>query len=112
MKERQDHFDRVGWSGCGVLNPSPGGHHPSMHLLRYGELVNNSEVTLKTALAFLAEDYEPRMLDYHQHSISLYSNKKDRPPNAFGTNHEAWRNWKINASPLLGHNSFLFVLGV
>lgn len=71
-------------------------HHPSVHLLRYESLVESPEVTLKYTLTFLAEDYEPGMLGYNQRSISLYSTKKDRPPNAFGTNHEAYRNWQIN----------------
>lgn len=71
-------------------------NHPNVHLLRYEELVQSPEVTLKLALTFLAENYEPEMLDYHHQSTSLYSVKKDCPPNAFGPNHEAYRNWQIN----------------
>lgn len=71
--------------------------HPQVKVIKYEELVQSPEETLKALCAFLGEDYSPRMLDYHRTEHYWYSDKIVKPE-AIKTHsdHNDNRNWQIN----------------
>jgi hypothetical protein len=68
----------------------------AIHLLRYEELCDEPEKSLRALCAFLGEDYEPRMLQYFegseaQKSASLSESWKNTASPVQRTNHGRWR---------------------
>ena len=47
-------------------------------------------------LKFLGEEYFHSMKDFHNTPKRWYSSEINRPENAFGKNHNKYRNWQIN----------------
>ena len=70
--------------------------HPQVHLLRYEELVNDFEGTIRRTLGFLGLKYEEQLSSYHKTPKQYYSKDLDKPESAFGKDHEQYRNWQIN----------------
>jgi len=70
--------------------------HPSVHVLRYESLITDFEKTLTKALAFLGEQYEPGLRDYHKSEKQFYSAKIERPQSETREDHNQFRNWQIN----------------
>lgn len=70
--------------------------HPNVHLLKYEDLIDSPEATAIEVLTFLDEPFEKEVLDYHLSPRKFYSDNLTKPPDAFGANHEQYRNWQIN----------------
>lgn len=71
--------------------------HPQVKVIKYEELVQSPEETLKALCAFLGEDYSPRMLEYHRTEHYWYSDKIVKPEAIkTHTDHKNNRNWQIN----------------
>lgn len=71
-------------------------NHPSVHVLRYESLITDFEKTMKETLAFLGEEYEPEIRDYHKSPKRFYSAKIEKPVSEAGPDHNKFRNWQIN----------------
>lgn len=71
-------------------------NHPGVHRLRYEDIVDDFERSLRGLMTFLGEAFEPMMRDYHSAPIRFYSETIAKPSSAFGDNHAQYRNWQIN----------------
>lgn len=71
-------------------------HHPSVHVLKYENLVEQFEATMKGVFSFIGENYEPGVKDYYKTPLKFYSTTIKKPPSPFGKNHNQYRNWQIN----------------
>jgi hypothetical protein len=65
-----------------------------VHLLRYEQLVVDFERTIKGALAFLGEEYEPSMANYWQSAAPSAGSQQSVSP--VGANHDNFRRWQIS----------------
>jgi hypothetical protein len=70
--------------------------HPRVYRLHYEALIENFAATMTGVLHFLGEKFEPGLAEYNKTARRYYSEQLEKPPNAFGTNHEQYRNWQIN----------------
>jgi hypothetical protein len=70
--------------------------HPNVHLVRYEKLVADFENTLRTIFNFIGEEFEDSVRHYHETPKSYFAADIERPSNAFGENHERYRNWQMN----------------
>jgi tetratricopeptide (TPR) repeat protein len=71
--------------------------HPNLHVVKYENLIENPEGTLRDICAFLDEEYDPAMLDFHKVERKWYAAEIARPPNIQSrSDHAAHRNWQIN----------------
>jgi hypothetical protein len=71
--------------------------HSNVYVLKYEQIVDDFDSTMRDIMSFLGENYEPEMRQYHQSPrYFFYTNSIERPPNAFGKNHRQYRNWQIN----------------
>ncbi len=71
-------------------------NHPRVHTLKYESLITDFEPTMKKILAFVGEEYEPEIRDYHKAPKLFYSDKIEKPPSEAGGDHDQFRNWQIN----------------
>lgn len=85
--------------------------HPRVHVLRYEDLVEQPELTVSRATAFLGESFEAAMLDYHEEPRSFYSDNPDQPPGRSGKFHRQFRNWQINQPLFDGRKRWLLLTG-
>ncbi|WPL15223.1 putative O-linked N-acetylglucosamine transferase, SPINDLY family [Thiorhodovibrio winogradskyi] len=53
--------------------------HPQVNLIKYEDLVSQSESTLRSLCDFLGEDYDPAMLEYHKSEHRWYSDEIVKP---------------------------------
>jgi tetratricopeptide (TPR) repeat protein len=71
--------------------------HPQVQVIKYEDLVTNTEATLHDLCHFLGEDYSPYMLDYHKTERRWYSDRIEKPAAIkTPTDHITNRNWQIN----------------
>jgi hypothetical protein len=70
--------------------------HPKVHVFKYESLITDFETTMKEILAFLGEEYEPQLKDYHKSPRLFYSDKIEKPDSESKGNHDQFRNWQIN----------------
>ena len=70
--------------------------HPQVHVLRYESIIEDFRGTLTTALSFLGEEFEEPLSHHDRTPHLFYSDKIQKPPDAFGQNHAEYRNWQIN----------------
>lgn len=70
--------------------------HPSVHVLKYEDLVADFDSTVTRVMDFLGERFEIGMRAYNAKPLHFYSDIVKRPPTAFGKNHRQYRNWQIN----------------
>lgn len=70
--------------------------HPNVCRVRYEELIDDPERALTGVMNFVGEIFEPSMLAYYEQPKMFYHDTIECPPNAFGENHGAFRNWQIN----------------
>jgi hypothetical protein len=70
--------------------------HPRIHFLKYEDLIVAFDRTMSETLEFLGESFEPEIREYHKSPRQFYSDRIEKPPSAFGANHEQYRNWQIN----------------
>lgn len=71
-------------------------NHPRVHVFKYESLITDFELTMRKILAFVGEDYEPELRDYHKSPRFYYSNKIEKPASELMANHDQYRNWQIN----------------
>ncbi len=94
--------------GTGILNRAFGDgliinregkkywNHPNVHTLKYESLITDFEATMKGILAFVGEEYEPGIRDYHKCPKFFYSNTIEKPTTEANGHHDQFRNWQIN----------------
>jgi len=70
--------------------------HPQVSIVRYEDLVRKTETTLATLLEFLAEPYEPGLVELGGKNRRWYSDNITRPASPFGAALKQYRNWQIN----------------
>jgi hypothetical protein len=70
--------------------------HPNVHVVQYGDIIDNFEGTLRPVFAFLEEDYEPEVRNFHTTPKHFYSKKVKKPDTPFGEQGRHHRNWQIN----------------
>ena len=71
-------------------------NHPMVHMLKYESLITDFEPTMKKTLAFVGEEYELGIRDYHKAPKLFYSDKIENPCSEAGCDHDQFRNWQIN----------------
>lgn len=70
--------------------------HPQVYIIKYEDIISDFESSVTKLLKFLGEDYFSSMLNFHATPKKWYAGKINRPKDAFGKNHEMYRNWQIN----------------
>jgi hypothetical protein len=70
--------------------------HPQVFVTKYEYLIERFEGAVTDILAFVGEQYEGDMRQYHRTRRFFYSDTLDKPQNSFGRNHRHYRNWQIN----------------
>lgn len=72
-----------------------------LHVFPFERLVTEPESTLERICSFLDLNYEEAMLDYWQDARPWFTmTNLEKPENASGANHRAYRNWQIH-QPLM-----------
>jgi hypothetical protein len=81
--------------------------NPNVHVMRYEDLVTDFEATISSIMAFIDEEYEPEMRDYHKSPKKWYSNVIAKPEAVSdGDMHNQYRNWQINQPVFDGRGSW------
>ena len=71
--------------------------HPQVKIIKYEDLVTDTETTLRKLCQFLGEDYNSQMLDYYKTERRWYSNQITKPYAIHNhQDHMDYRNWQIN----------------
>jgi hypothetical protein len=70
--------------------------HPNVRLIRYETIVTDFEKTIHGVMDFIGEPFEDSVRNYHESIRYFFTDHIEKPPNAFGNNHEPYRNWQIN----------------
>lgn len=70
--------------------------HPNVRLVRYENLVTEFEETLRAIFAFIGEKLEDSVYRYHETPRYFFTPRIEKPPDTFGANHMAYRNWQMN----------------
>ncbi len=90
----QDRLDRWIYDNMAAL---PYWTHPQVTVVKYEDLVQAPEQTLKSICEFLDEEYHPQMLEYHKTERRWYSDKIEKPEAIKNIqDHNTNRNWQIN----------------
>ena len=71
-------------------------NNPNVHVLKYENLVEDYQGTMLAVMQFLGEKFEKQMANYYKVPKLWYAKELEKPPDAFGPNHEKFRNWQIN----------------
>jgi len=71
-------------------------NHPNVYLVRYENLVIDFEKTVRSVIDFVGEQFEDSLCSYYKSPRYFFTYRIESPPNAFGENHEIYRNWQIN----------------
>jgi hypothetical protein len=82
--------------------------HPQVKVVKYEDLVANTETTLRELCEFIGEEYTEQLLDYHKTERLWYSDKIEKP-DAIETHndHNTNRNWQINQPIFDGRGRWL-----
>lgn len=90
----EDRLDRWVYDNMAGL---PCWGHSQVKVVRYEDLIEDAPATLGGICAFLGEEYDAAMLDYHRHDRRWYS-EDIRNPGQIVTqsDHNTFRNWQIN----------------
>ena len=106
--------DRSGSLAAGIdrwVEDNRAGHdfweHPNVRLVRYEKLVAEFEGTVRGVLNFIGEEMEDAVLRYHETPRYYFTSRLERPENAFGENHDAFRNWQMNQPLFDGRGKWL-----
>lgn len=71
--------------------------HPQVKVVKYEELIETPPQTLRSICAFLGEEYDATILDYHKDDHRRYSDEIKNPGHIVThADHNAFRNWQIN----------------
>jgi hypothetical protein len=71
-------------------------NHPNVMIVRYEDLIDNFELTVKKVFAFIGEDFEPALLEFYKEPKYFYSGIIEKPSSVSGKDHDQYRNWQIN----------------
>jgi hypothetical protein len=72
-------------------------NHPNVMVVKYEDLVGETEITLKKVFNFLGEKYVSQVLDYHQQQKHWYHSEITKPLEIMThEDHHKLRNWQIN----------------
>lgn len=71
--------------------------HPQVKIIKYEDLITDTECTLRNLCKFLGEEYSSQMVDYHKTEHRWYSSTIAKP-DSINTHqdHMDYRNWQIN----------------
>ena len=90
----EDRLDRWIYDNMAGL---PWWDHSQVKVVKYEDLIEDPADTLAGICAFLGEEYDAAMLDYHRHDRRWYSEDLRNPGQIVTHNdHNAFRNWQIN----------------
>lgn len=70
--------------------------HPNVYIVKYEDLIDDFELTIKGVLHFLNEPYEDGIQKFYEVPKRWYSNRLVKPSTIAGKNHARYRNWQIN----------------
>jgi Flp pilus assembly protein TadD len=71
--------------------------HPNVMVVKYEDLVGETEITLRKVFSFLGENYVSQVLDYHQQQKHWYHSEIIKPKAIIThEDHHKLRNWQIN----------------
>jgi hypothetical protein len=65
-------------------------------VLKYEEMIEDLEGTMRKTLAFLGENFEDAVLRSHEQPKYFYAKKIEKPADETVFNHDQFRNWQIN----------------
>lgn len=90
----EDRLDRWVYDNLASL---PYWEHPQVKVVKYEDLVQDPEATLRNVCQFLGEDYMSEMLEYHKVERHWYSDQIIKPDEIkTHSDHLNNRNWQIN----------------
>lgn len=81
-------------------------NHEDVFVVRYKDMATSFEKTMRSILAFIGEEYEPEMANFHTVQRLNYSNKIEKPPFSHGEYLKQYRNWQINQPLFDGREKF------
>ncbi len=67
-----------------------------VHVLKYEDIVENAEASIRGVLEFAGEDFEEQVLRSHEKPKYYYSKKIEKPVDSSTAHHAQYRNWQIN----------------
>jgi hypothetical protein len=70
--------------------------HPRVKVVKYENLVTDTELTLKDICNFLGEKYTDSLLEFHKTDRHWYSSEIVKPKEVDMKTHKQFRNWQIN----------------
>ena len=71
--------------------------HPNVVVVKYEDLVGETEITLRKVFSFLEENYTKEVLDYYQQQKHWYHSEIIKPKTiSTHEDHHKLRNWQIN----------------
>lgn len=79
---------------------------PNVYVLKYEDLINDFEASLKGVLFFLGEEYDSKLQYYFKRKKKWYSTELSKPTTPYGQNHEQYRNWQINQPLFDGRGAY------
>jgi tetratricopeptide (TPR) repeat protein len=101
----EDRLDRWIYDNMAGL---PYWQHPQVKVVKYEDLVANTEATLRELCQFLGEEYSSQLLDYHKTEHRWYSDKIEKPYTIKShDDHNTNRNWQINQPIFDGRGRWL-----
>jgi len=71
-------------------------NHPNVHVMKYEDMIENFEDTLRAIMTFLNEEYVDDLRHFHRSPRLWYSNEITRTESDRPENHINHRNWQIN----------------
>lgn len=70
-------------------------NHPNVHVLKYEDLIDDFETTMRAVTDFIGEEYEPAMRDYHTRADNEGSSI-GKPESVSGRDHDLLRRWQMS----------------
>jgi hypothetical protein len=70
--------------------------HPQVHVVRYENLVTDFENAMRGVMAFVGEEFEDAVRNFHETPRYYFTSRVEKPPNESGENHGMYRNWQVN----------------
>jgi hypothetical protein len=70
--------------------------HKDVHVLRYEDIITDSEGTIRKVCDFLGLPYDEAMLRYHEKPANWFGRKEIRAVGRPGKEHGDLRNWQVN----------------
>ena len=71
-------------------------NHPSVQVVRYENLVEQFDGTVRQIFDFVGEKFEESVTRFHETPRYYFVSSIEKPADAFGNNHYGYRNWQMN----------------